>query len=387
LSSLHLRKEDEKIQTSGFVGFPLPSLKETIVNAVYHRGYESTEPTKVYLYPDRLEVTSYPGPVPGLKPEDFLPGARMPKVPARNRRIGEFLKELRLAESRGTGVPTIFRTMAQNGSPQPKFEFDADRTYFTVILPAHPEYVALAALREAAELEATGFTDKALARLEAAHITFPGSGSIVATLIKLLCKRERFKQAREVYERFRSNEPRTGDGRVIATLAESYLTAELTQEAKDVLGDLASITSAREAIDLAILQRRALQEEKANRLFQKAEGSDAMLSDPKALHEFAQCKIKLSREAHKSATKRGKEVNRKLLLEASELLQRVLQMDAHPKRHAHAWLDMAKVLFFLKEPRDEINNALKKAAELAPQDAEIEEQTRWIRQELFRDRR
>jgi ATP-dependent DNA helicase RecG len=37
----------------------------------------------------------------------------------RNRRIGEFLKELDLTEGRSTGVPKIFRTMAANGSPHP----------------------------------------------------------------------------------------------------------------------------------------------------------------------------------------------------------------------------------------------------------------------------
>ena len=42
----------------------------------------------------------------------------------RNRRIGEFLKELDLAEARSTGVPKIFRAMRQNGSPEPIFESD-----------------------------------------------------------------------------------------------------------------------------------------------------------------------------------------------------------------------------------------------------------------------
>ncbi len=56
----------------------------------------------------------------------------------RNRRIGEFLKELRLTEGRGTGVPSIFKAMRDNGSPRPRFETDAERTFFTTILPIHP---------------------------------------------------------------------------------------------------------------------------------------------------------------------------------------------------------------------------------------------------------
>ena len=48
----------------------------------------------------------------------------------RNRRIGEFLKELDLAEGRSTGVPKILRAMHNNGSPAPRFETDDDRTWF-----------------------------------------------------------------------------------------------------------------------------------------------------------------------------------------------------------------------------------------------------------------
>ena len=55
----------------------------------------------------------------------------------RNRRIGDFLKELDLAEGRSTGVPKILRAMRKNGSPDPIFESDEDRTSFLVRLPVH----------------------------------------------------------------------------------------------------------------------------------------------------------------------------------------------------------------------------------------------------------
>lgn len=55
----------------------------------------------------------------------------------RNRRIGEFLKELDLTAGRSTGVPKILRAMERNGSPPPEFESDEDRTYFLVRLPVH----------------------------------------------------------------------------------------------------------------------------------------------------------------------------------------------------------------------------------------------------------
>ena len=55
----------------------------------------------------------------------------------RNRRIGEFLKELDLAEGRSTGIPKILRAMRENGSPAPVFESDEDRTWFLIRLPVH----------------------------------------------------------------------------------------------------------------------------------------------------------------------------------------------------------------------------------------------------------
>jgi ATP-dependent DNA helicase RecG len=57
----------------------------------------------------------------------------------RNRRIGEFLKELDLTEGRGTGIPKIMRAIKQNHSPEPRFETDADRTFFAVTVPVHPK--------------------------------------------------------------------------------------------------------------------------------------------------------------------------------------------------------------------------------------------------------
>jgi ATP-dependent DNA helicase RecG len=59
----------------------------------------------------------------------------------RNRRIGEFLKELDLTEGRATGIPKILKVMRENGSPKPQFETDEDRTYFLIRLPVHERVI------------------------------------------------------------------------------------------------------------------------------------------------------------------------------------------------------------------------------------------------------
>ena len=47
----------------------------------------------------------------------------------RNPKIGEFFKEIDLSEKKSTGISKILRKLKRNGSPMPKFETDANRTY------------------------------------------------------------------------------------------------------------------------------------------------------------------------------------------------------------------------------------------------------------------
>ena len=205
LSTSHLQKQPHRSQARGWVSYPMRALRETLVNAVYHRGYDmdQPEPTKVYLFPGRIEVISYPGPVPGIEPSHLLPSAEARDAPARNRRIGEFLKELKLAEGRLSGLPKVFQAMADNGSPAPRFEFDEQRTYFQATLPAHPEYSALSALRDAAHLRALGKHDEALNRIESAWESNRGSEVLAAEVIGAYAERGNLHRAEEVLETFK----------------------------------------------------------------------------------------------------------------------------------------------------------------------------------------
>ena len=125
-----------------YSAFPFEALEEALVNALIHRDYEyPPEPVKVLIYPDSMVIASHPGPLPGFKPEHFNAGAKLPQIIQRNRRIGEFFKELKLAELHNTGIQKIFRAMKINGSPEPVFEFDEGRTYFQVTLPIHPAFL------------------------------------------------------------------------------------------------------------------------------------------------------------------------------------------------------------------------------------------------------
>lgn len=59
----------------------------------------------------------------------------------RNRRLGDFLKELDLTEGRSTGIPTIQSALKENGSPKAQFLTDDLRSFTEVFIPVHKNIV------------------------------------------------------------------------------------------------------------------------------------------------------------------------------------------------------------------------------------------------------
>ena len=368
LSTKHLEKAHDHAETRGWVSYPNLALREAVVNAVYHRSYEEAgEPSKVYLYPNRIEVISYPGPVDGIDKSHLAGDQPLPPVPARNRRIGEFLKELRLAEGRGTGVPKMYRSMRENGSPAPEFDFDPGRTYFRVRLPAHPEYVAMAALREAAYLRATGDDRGAIRRLTSALADRPNSSLLAVTLIREYLADREIAVAKDIYSRFPKNAP--GYAGVAVAMADAHLDAGQKDAATEILDQLPALLDPRESISAAITERRAGRQKEAHRLFQQA--GSAVLLDPKAAHEFAQTKIKINQSLHRQRRRRApdQEAQLRLLGEAEDLLLRVVQMDTAEIRRAWAWFDLGRVRRWLRKPESEVVEAFERACELHPNEA------------------
>ena len=131
-------KHPDRAEATRVENFPYAAIEEAVVNAVYHRGYDVREPVEVRIKHDELVVLSYPGPDRSVRLEQLRAGRAQPRR-YRNRRIGEFLKELEFTEGRATGIPKIMHVMKQNGSPPADFEFDEDYSYFMVRLPVHPD--------------------------------------------------------------------------------------------------------------------------------------------------------------------------------------------------------------------------------------------------------
>lgn len=122
-----------------FFNYPYAAIEESLANAVYHKGYDEREPIEVRILPDRIEIVSHPGADRSVT-MDGLKNYRAYNRRYRNRRIGEFLKELRLTEGRNTGFRKIKNSLEHNGSPLPIFETDEERLSFAVIIMKHPEF-------------------------------------------------------------------------------------------------------------------------------------------------------------------------------------------------------------------------------------------------------
>lgn len=133
-------KRPDRAEADRFFNYPYAAVEESLCNAVYHKGYDVREPIEVRVLPDRIEIVSHPGADRSIT-EEGLRTYRVFNRRYRNRRIGEFLKEMHLTEGRNTGFRKILNALDQNGSPKPIFETDPERLSFCTTLLIHPNFI------------------------------------------------------------------------------------------------------------------------------------------------------------------------------------------------------------------------------------------------------
>ncbi|MFN7921986.1 MAG: ATP-binding protein [Bryobacteraceae bacterium] len=369
LSQTMIRKVARRAEVDRSVSYPYEAMEEALVNALYHRSYDesSVEPTKIRMFPDRMEIVSYPGPVPGVTKEGLAAERGQLPPPARNRRIGEFLKALRLAEAHGTGIPKIRRRMRENGSPSPSFDFDEARTSFRATLPAHPQYLVLQALRESSRLWATGERRQAIEHLKAAVGGQRNSGALVGQLIEYGFASGDKTLAMQAFEEF-VKEPVKNEGAIpYLRAAAGLLNLREDKEAQKILRQIPVGGTAEDLLDEAILRKRSRDFVGANRLFENAKAAGE--NDPKFLHEFAQTKMEIAGDLHR---RRDFGNRKQMLSQAAELLRRTIDLSTDDTRKAWAYVDLGKTLQWLKEPVTAIEQAYLQAKTLRPFDADIQ---------------
>lgn len=132
-------KEEDKAEAIRIFNYPYAAIEEILANAVYHRSYQVNEPITVRITPEFIEITSFPGFDRSISDESIRNYDIRAKL-YRNRRIGDFLKELKLIEGRNTGFPNAIKALRNNGSELPIFEMDEQRQYLSVTLKVHPYF-------------------------------------------------------------------------------------------------------------------------------------------------------------------------------------------------------------------------------------------------------
>lgn len=121
--------------------YPYQALEEAVVNAFYHRDYQSCQAIMIEIEPECIRIISFPGIDRSISQKTIEEGERFSSRYYRNKRLGEFLKELDLSEGKSTGIPTIQEELRNNGSPKAKFFTDEDRRAVRVEIPIHTDFL------------------------------------------------------------------------------------------------------------------------------------------------------------------------------------------------------------------------------------------------------
>lgn len=130
-------KQKDRPESIRYFNYPIQALEEAVVNALYHRDYQQYEPVEISIEPQGIYILSFPGPDRSISNEAIEKGAILHSRRYRNRRLGDFLKELDLTEGRSTGIPTIQEELQKNGSPRAVIETNAERSFINVFIPVH----------------------------------------------------------------------------------------------------------------------------------------------------------------------------------------------------------------------------------------------------------
>jgi ATP-dependent DNA helicase RecG len=133
-------KQSDRPESNRIWNYSYEVLKEAIANAMYHRSYQIREPVEIRVYFDKIIILNRPGPDKSITNKD-IKNMNFISRTYRNNRIGDFLKELKLTEGRGTGIPKILRKSRENNSPRPVIKTSRNRDYFMMEIPINRSFI------------------------------------------------------------------------------------------------------------------------------------------------------------------------------------------------------------------------------------------------------
>ena len=99
--------------------FPLPAVREFLLNAICHRSYESNAPVRFHRFVDHIEINNPGGLYGNVSPANFPR-----QTDYRNPILAEVLKVLGYVNRFGRGVLDAQAALHQNANPPAAFTFD-----------------------------------------------------------------------------------------------------------------------------------------------------------------------------------------------------------------------------------------------------------------------
>lgn len=116
---------------------PEIALREALANALVHRDYQSDtlkdQPTRIEVYPDRVEITSYGVLLDGVSEEDLNNNPEQVKPFRRNHIVAEIFRIMQNAELNASGVSRMHEATQQVDLPFPRISQSRETYTVTVV--------------------------------------------------------------------------------------------------------------------------------------------------------------------------------------------------------------------------------------------------------------
>lgn len=107
--------------------YPLSVIREAVVNSIAHRNYFSKDAIQIYIFDNRIEITS-PGTLPNGLSKELFGTISVQRNPLSYR----ILRDLGYVEGLGTGIPRMKNKMREFGLQDP--DFFINESFFKVTL-------------------------------------------------------------------------------------------------------------------------------------------------------------------------------------------------------------------------------------------------------------
>ena len=341
---------DKTSATPNQVKYPKRALQEAVLNALAHRDYESEQPVRVTVFSNRIEIAS-PGGLPrAIDIEKFKAGRATAYW--RNQSLAYFLNRLQLAQGEGQGIPTIIRTMREEGCPEPIFDIESERVI--CLLPAHPRH---AIMRELAEIEnkmIIGNYADALRRLEQLMEDDPNN----YRCIELFCEVNNLNKTPErllALARSKSFNPSAINTGTLFLLAEALSSLKDNREAIELASVLNGYASSQrleesELKRVALTYRRLGEDEKALELVDQAFlNSPSLRQNPTLCDIAARARMELAKKCIESARRqdgstriraRAWDLARDYLEKADVDIRQALEYETNPTERDYILRDL-----------------------------------------------